>query len=415
MDIKKSKRDVCRLCESKNLELVVPLVPTPVAEKYLTKEQLNQKEAICPLDLYMCSSCGHVQLLDIIDPKFLYSDYTYSSGNSSGLVQHFKEYADKIVNKYKPKKNSLVIDVGSNDGTLLHFFKNYRLKVLGVDPAKEIAEKATLNGIKTLPEFMNMELSQSIKKEHGLAKIITANNAFAHMDDLSGMLESIKALLSDDGIFVFEASYLLDVIQKILLGTIFHEHHSYHSLKPLIKFMKRFNMEIIDVERVSIQGGSLIGTAQIFGGPYKISSSVKKLVKLEEREKLDKPETIKKFSKKMKKLKDELGNMLADYKSQGKTIAGFGAARSGTTLITQMGIGKLLDFIVDDSPEKQGKFTPGDHILVRPTNAIYQKKPDYLFVLAWIHAKKIIENNKRYIDEGGHFIICFPEIKIIGK
>ena len=415
MDIIKSKRDVCRLCESKNLELVVPLVPTPVAEKYLTKEQLNQKEAICPLDLYMCSSCGHVQLLDIIDPKFLYSDYTYSSGNSSGLVQHFKEYADKIVNKYKPKKNSLVIDVGSNDGTLLYFFKNYRLKVLGVDPAKEIAEKATSKGIKTLPEFMNMELSQSIKKEHGLAKIITANNAFAHMDDLSGMLESIKALLSDDGIFVFEVSYLLDVIQKILLGTIFHEHHSYHSLKPLIKFMKRFNMEIIDVERVSIQGGSLIGTAQISGGPYKISSSVKKIVELEEREKLDKPETIKKFSKKMKKLKDELGNMLADYKNQGKTIAGFGAARSGTTLITQMGIGKLLDFIVDDSPEKQGKFTPGDHILVRPTNAIYQKKPDYLFILAWIHAKKIIENNKRYIDEGGHFIICFPEIKIIGK
>ena len=415
MDIIKSKRDVCRLCESKNLELVVPLVPTPVAEKYLTKEQLNQKEAICPLDLYMCSSCGHVQLLDIIDPNFLYSDYTYSSGNSSGLVQHFKEYADKIVNKYKPKKNSLVIDVGSNDGTLLYFFKNYRLKVLGVDPAKEIAEKATSKGIKTLPEFMNMELSQSIKKEHGLAKIITANNAFAHMDDLSGMLESIKALLSDDGIFVFEVSYLLDVIQKILLGTIFHEHHSYHSLKPLIKFMKRFNMEIIDVERVSIQGGSLIGTAQISGGPYKISSSVKKIVELEEREKLDKPETIKKFSQKMKKLKDELGNMLADYKNQGKTIAGFGAARSGTTLITQMGIGKLLDFIVDDSPEKQGKFTPGDHILVRPTNAIYQKKPDYLFILAWIHAKKIIENNKRYIDEGGHFIICFPEIKIIGK
>jgi hypothetical protein len=229
------------------------------------------------------------------------------------------------------------------------------------------------------------------------------------------MLKSIKALMSSDGIFIFEVSYLLDVIQKVLLGTIFHEHHSYHSLKPLIKFMKRFNMEIIDVERVTIQGGSLIGTAQITGGPHKISPSVKKLVELEAKEKLDKPETIKNFAKKMKKLKDELGSMLANYRSQGKTIAGFGAARSGTTLITQMGIGKLLDFIVDDNPEKQGKFTPGDHILVRPTNAIFEKKPDYLFILAWVHAKKIIENNKRYLDEGGHFIICFPEIKIIGK
>tara|TARA_Y100000031_G_scaffold146417_1_gene180316 strand:+ start:2557 stop:3807 length:1251 start_codon:yes stop_codon:yes gene_type:complete len=415
MNITKSKRDVCRLCENTNLELVVPLAPTPVAEKYLTEEQLDQKEMICPLDLYMCKSCGHVQLLDVIDPKFLYSDYTYSSGNSSGLVQHFKEYADKIIDKYKPKKNSLVVDIGSNDGTLLRFFKNYGLKVLGIDPAKEIAEKTTSSGIKTLPEFMNIELSQSIKKEYGLAKIITANNSFAHSDDLIGMLKSIKALMSSDGIFIFEVSYLLDVIQKVLLGTIFHEHHSYHSLKPLIKFMKRFNMEIIDVERVTIQGGSLIGTAQITGGPHKISPSVKKLVELEAKEKLDKPETIKNFAKKMKKLKDELGSMLANYRSQGKTIAGFGAARSGTTLITQMGIGKLLDFIVDDNPEKQGKFTPGDHILVRPTNAIFEKKPDYLFILAWVHAKKIIENNKRYLDEGGHFIICFPEIKIIGK
>ncbi len=201
MNIIKSKRNVCRLCESSNLELVIPLMPTPVAEKYLTKDQLNQKEIICPLDLYMCKVCAHVQLLDIIDPKFLYSDYTYSSGNSSGLVQHFREYADKIIDKYKPKKNSLVIDVGSNDGTLLGFFKDYGLKVLGVDPAKEIAQKATLNGIKTLPEFMNAELSQSIKKKYGLAKIITANNAFAHMDDLIGMLESIKALMSPDGIF----------------------------------------------------------------------------------------------------------------------------------------------------------------------------------------------------------------------
>ena len=156
MEITKIKRDVCRLCQEKNLELVVPLAPTPVAEKYLTKNQLNQKEIICPLDLYMCKSCGHVQLLDIIDPKFLYSDYTYSSGNSSGLVKHFKEYADNIVNKYKPKKGSLVVDIGSNDGTLLNFFKQNGLKVLGIDPAKEIAEKATSKGIKTLPEFMNL-------------------------------------------------------------------------------------------------------------------------------------------------------------------------------------------------------------------------------------------------------------------
>ena len=415
MKITITKRDVCRLCQGKNLELVVPLAPTPVAEKYLTKNQLNKKEIICPLDLYMCKSCGHVQLLDIIDHKFLYSNYTYSSGDSSGLVKHFKEYADNIVNKYKPKKGSLVVDIGSNDGTLLNFFKQNGLKVLGIDPAKEIAEKATSKGIKTLPEFMNLELSQQIKNDYGLAQIVTANNAFAHMDDLIGMLKSIRTLMLPDGIFVFEISYLLDVIQKVLLGTIFHEHHSYHSLKPLVKFMKRYDMEIIDAERVTIQGGSLIVTAQLIGGPHKISSSVNELIELEEKYKLDNTETLKIFSHRIKKLKNELGSMLVNYKKQGKTIAGFGAARSGTTLITQMGIGKMLDFIVDDNPEKQGKFTPGDHILVKPTSTIYKKKPDYLFILAWIHAKKIMRENKKYIDEGGHFIICFPEVKVIGK
>ena len=159
-----SKRKTCRLCESKNLSLAVPLTPTPVAEKYLSKNQLGSKELIAPLDLYICKSCGHVQLLDIINPNFLYSDYTYSSGNSAGLVKHFKEYADNIIKKYKPIKKSLVVDIGSNDGTLLSFFQKYGLNVLGVDPAKEIAKKASSKGIKTLPKFMNLSLSKDIRK-----------------------------------------------------------------------------------------------------------------------------------------------------------------------------------------------------------------------------------------------------------
>jgi SAM-dependent methyltransferase len=415
MKIVHTKRDNCRLCEENILEQVVPLEPTPVAEKYLSKDQLKDEELVCPLDLYMCESCGHVQLLDIIDPKFLYNDYTYSSGNSPGLVKHFSEYANNVIKKYNPEKNSLVVDVGSNDGTLLNFFKQNSLKVLGVDPAKEIAEKATSQGIETLPEFMNLKVAREIKAKYGLAKIVTANNAFAHSDNLIEILESIKLIMKPDGIFVFEVSYLLDVIQKVLLGTIFHEHHSYHSLIPLIKFLKKFNLEIINVERVSIQGGSLIGTVQIIGGSQKISSSVKELVDLEVKEKLNSTETLKNFAKKIKTLKKELNEIFTKIKKEGKSIVGYGAARSGTTLITQMNLGKLIDYIVDDSPQKQGKFTPGDHILVKPTSTIYEKKPDYIFILAWIHAKNIIKNNKKFLDQGGFFIICSPEIKIIGK
>ena len=287
----------CSICNKKFLK-IIDLGRQPCADTFVNSKLRANLLPKFPLQVGFCD-CFHFTAINKISAYQRYQKfkYSYTADNSPVSRHHFKSIAKKLSKKIKLNRNSFVIEAGSNDGTFLSVIKKIsKAKVLGVDPAKEIAEKATLNGIKTLPEFMNMELSQSIKKEHGLAKIITANNAFAHMDDLSGMLESIKALLSDDGIFVFEASYLLDVIQKILLGTIFHEHHSYHSLKPLIKFMKRFNMEIIDVERVSIQGGSLIGTAQIFGGPYKISSSVKKLVKLEEREKLDKPETIKKFS-----------------------------------------------------------------------------------------------------------------------
>ena len=313
------------------------------------------------------------------------------------------------------KKKSLVVDIGSNDGTLLSFFKKHGLNVLGVDPAKEIAKKASSNGIKTLPKFMNLTLSKDIRKKFGLADIVTANNAFAHGDDLIGLLKSIKNIMKPNGIFVFEVSYLLDVIEKILLGTIFHEHHSYHSLKPLIKFMSSNNMEIIDVERVSIQGGSLIGTAQIIGGPHKISPSVKKLISLENKKKIDKLKTLKKFSKKLYSLKVKIKKKFINLKKDGKTIAGYGAARSGTTLITQMGLGKLIDFIVDDSTQKQGRYTPGDHIIVKPTNAIYKKKPDYVLILAWIHAKNIIKNNQEYLSKGGQFITCFPEIKYVKK
>ena len=415
MKIVHTKRDNCRLCEENILEQVVPLEPTTVAEKYLSKDQLKDEELVCPLDLYMCESCGHVQLLDIIDPKFLYNDYTYSSGNSPGLVKHFSEYANNVIKKYNPEKNSLVVDVGSNDGTLLNFFKQNSLKVLGVDLAKGITIKATSQGIETLPEFMNLKVAREIKAKYGLAKIVTANNAFAHSDNLIEILESIKLIMKPDGIFVFEVSYLLDVIQKVLLGTIFHEHHSYHSLIPLIKFLKKFNLEIINVERVSIQGGSLIGTVQIIGGSQKISSSVKELVDLEVKEKLNSTETLKNFAKKIKTLKKELNEIFTKIKKEGKSIVGYGAARSGTTLITQMNLGKLIDYIVDDSPQKQGKFTPGDHILVKPTSTIYEKKPDYIFILAWIHAKNIIKNNKKFLDQGGFFIICSPEIKIIGK
>ena len=410
-----SKRDNCRLCESKKLELVVPLLPTPVAEKYLDEKELKNKELFCPLNLYMCLGCGHVQLLDIVEPNFLYNNYTYSSGRSKGLVNHFKDYAKQVCKKFNPNKDSLVIDIGSNDGTLLKFFKDHDLRVLGVDPANEIALKATSEGIKTIPKFFDQDLATKIVKEYGKAKIITANNAFAHMDNLKEIMEGIKILMKEDSIFVFEISYLLDVIEKVLLGTIFHEHHSYHSITPLKQFFNNFDMELIDITRNNIQGGSLVGVVQFKKGKYNINNSVNETLKLEKEKKIDEIETFKVFANNLNITKQKVKSLFDQITQKKKIIAGFGGARSGTTLITQMQIGNMIEYMVDDNELKQGKYSPGDHILVRPTNYIYEKMPDYLVILAWVHSKNIIRNHQKYLEMGGSFIICFPELEVISK
>ena len=363
----------------------------------------------------MCLNCGHVQLLDIVEPNFLYNNYTYSSGHSKGLVDHFEDYVHQICEKFKPKNNSLIIDIGSNDGTLLKFFKNKNLKVLGIDPANEIALKATNEGINTIPKFFNKKLAEEIVQEHGKAKIVTANNAFAHMDDLKGIMDGVTILMKEDAIFVFEISYLVDVIDKVLLGTIFHEHHSYHSISPLKLFFEKFNMELIDIKRNNIQGGSIIGVAQFKNGEYIKDKSVDDILKLEVEKKIDKIETFKNFSKNIDNTKKKVKNLFQEISNQNKTIAGFGAARSGTTLITQMQLGNMINYIVDDNETKQGKYSPGDHIFIRPTSYIYENMPDYLLILAWIHKKNIIRDHQKYIQKGGSFIVCFPELEIISK
>jgi SAM-dependent methyltransferase len=412
--IKVTRKNTCRLCDSTRLELVVPLAPTPVAEKYVSKDEIHVEQPVYPLDLYLCRECGHVQLLDVVDPEFLFDNYTYMSGNTKPLVQHFDEVAEQTISRFHVAPNSLVADIGSNDGSLLRCFQKRGVRVIGVDPAKDIARKATEAGIPTIPEFFTPELAGRMKREHGPASVVCAFNVFAHADDLAGMAESIRMLLAPDGVFVFEASYLLDIIERVLLGTIFHEHLSHHSMKPMASFLRRHGMELIDVQRNMIQGGSVVGTVQLLGGPHPVASSVKAILELEAQAGLDQPATFQAFAGKLQRLKTELGGRMTEFKRQGKTIWGYGAARSGTTLIAQMGLGKVISYIVDDSTDKQNKYNPGDHIPILPSKALVEQKPDYVFILAWIHASKIIENNRAYLEQGGQFIVCFPEIQIIG-
>lgn len=412
--IKKSrKRQTCRLCESKNLDLVVPLSPTPLAEKYFSDSETAGKQEFYDMDLHMCLDCGHVQLLEVVDPDILWDDYTYHSGQTQGIIDHFKDCAERIIKHHPPLNKSFVIDIGSNDGSFLRCFQERGFRVLGIDPAKKIAQKATESGIKTIADFLSNGLAKKITAQHGSASIVTAFNVFAHTDDLEGMIKSIRKLLSPNGIFVFEVSYLQNIIDDMLLGTFFHEHLSHHSVKPLIQFLERNGLELIDLQRVSIQGGSLIGIAQLVGGPHTVSASVAEIVSIEEDRLLDRPETLRSFADKLSGLRQQVSKLTEGWQEGELTVAGFGAARSGNTLIAQMGLADLIDFIVDDHPQKVNKHIGGYGIPVFPTQELTERRPDYTFILAWIHAKKIIASNREYLNAGGKFIVCCPELKII--
>ena len=407
-------RDNCRLCQSSNLVSVLKLASTPPANAFVKKDKCNLEQKKYPLQLYFCNTCNHVQLTDIVDPSELFENYVYVSGTSPVFVDHFKNYAQTIIKKYRPSIENYVLDIGSNDGTLLKFFKEMGYKVIGVDPAKEISKKANEEGILTINDFFDMKTAEKIKNKYSHASLITANNVFAHCDDLSGITDAVSKILAPNGFFVFEVSYLVDVYQKTLFDTIYHEHLSYHSVKPLIKFFESKNMTLIDVIKVNTHGGSIRCVVKNCAVKEEMQNSVRNFVELENKLAFNNSCTFINFSKKIEERKKELCQLIKNIKADKKTIAGFGAPAKATTLMYEFGLNNdILDFIVDDSPLKQGLFSPGLHIPIYSSSQIETLKPDYLLILAWNFADSIIKNNQKFLETGGKFIIPLPTLEVI--
>src|SRR6266545_2393801 len=218
------RRDTCRLCEGRNLDLVLPLKPSALADAYVPRERLGEPQPAFAMDVFLCRDCGHVQLLEVVDPAALFRHYLYTTSGSLGLVEHFRNYADGTLEQLQVSRGSLVVDIGSNEGVLLRFFQERRMRVVGVDAAKNIAAAATAGGIETIPDFFTLTLARQIRADRGPAAIITANNVFAHADDLPDMVDGIRELLRPDGVFIFEVIYLVDMVQKLTFDTIYHEH-----------------------------------------------------------------------------------------------------------------------------------------------------------------------------------------------
>lgn len=359
----------------------------------------------------LCSTCSHLQLHHVVDPALLFRDYVYAAGTSPVFVAHFQRYAEEAIARFKLEAGDLVVDVGSNDGTLLRFFQSNGLRVLGIDPARRIAREATEAGIPTLPEFFDTAVARRIRTEHGPARLVTANNVCAHVDDLAGLIAAVRELLSPDGVFIFEVSYALDVFEKTLFDTIYHEHLDYHSVKPLISFFERAGLPLFAAERVPTHGGSLRGIAGVGRAAHE---SIEQRLAEEGAAQIDCATTWRAWSAKIDAVGDELLSLLRGLKADGRSIAGYGAPAKATTLLENFGLGReTLDFIADDSRLKQGLLTPGSHIPVVAADALYERKPDYLLVLAWNFADSIIARHARFREGGGRFIVPLPEVRLV--
>ena len=305
------------------------------------------------------------------------------------------------------------MDLGSNDGTLLAAFKKCGMRVLGVEPARHIAARATANGIETVAEFFGPEVARKMAAQYGSAKLITANNVFANIDDIISWVAAINELLAEDGVFVFESCYLADLLQNMVFDFIYHEHLSAFSVRPIKALFERSGLKLAAVERIGTKGGSLRYFIQREGGPVADDGSVTALLAYEESMGLYRKETFAAFAGKVDLLKQKTAGFLDQLKREGKSIAGFGASITGTTLIHHFGIGHHLDYLVDDNTAKHGRFSPGLHLPVLPTSELYQRKPDYVLILAWRFADQFMGNHRAYLADGGRFIIPVPEFKVI--
>ena len=408
-------RTRCRMCDGDHLEKVMELTPTPPGNNFLKKEEIDTAEPCYPLDLYFCDDCHHVQLGHVVDPKILYqNNYPYVSATSSQFVRHLNEYADAMVERFALQPGSLVADIGSNDGTCLRAFKQHGMKVLGVDPAENIAEAATAAGIETIGQFFSLKLAQQLKEQYGAAKFITSHNACAHIDQLDGVMRGVAHWLDDGGVFVLEVGYLVDVYSNLWFDTIYHEHCDYHTVGPFEKLFERTGLELVAVQRVSPQGGSIRIMAQKAGGNFKRDESILQLMDLEVELGLDQPSTFALYLERINVAGKGLRTLIRSIKAENKSIAAYGATTKSTTMLAQFGVNAdSIDFIVDDNPLKQGLFSPRLHIPVVPTGELYRRRPDYVLVLAWNFAEPIMAMHKAYAEQGGRFILPMPTPRIV--
>lgn len=404
----------CRFCDKKDVFKFLELGTMALANSFLTREELSTiKEPAYPLDVFFCEQCGLVQIGHVVPPDALFSNYIYFSATSDLVHKHADYLAKSFQKRFNLNAGSLVVEIASNDGTVLQYFKKTGVKTLGVEPAGNIAKVAVQAGIETVNEFFNEPTSGSVKKRYGAADVILGRHVFAHVPEIHGFVKGLKILLAQNGVVAIEAPYLIDFVEKNEFDTVYHEHYSYLSFRAMSHLFSVYGMEVFDAERVPIHGGSII---YFIGhkGAHQKTETIAALMKAELGRNLDKKETYVAFAERTSALKAGLLGLLRDLKRSGKRIAAYGAPAKGNTLLNYCGITTdLVEYTVDKSPYKQNLYTPGAHLPVYHPDKLAQDRPDYVLLLAWNFADEILVQQKAYRDKGGKFILPIPEVRIV--
>ena len=405
--------DACRSCASKRLELVLDLGLTPLANSLVGEKQLSDPEPQFPLKLVFCADCSLLQITETVDPEVLFREYLYFSSFSDTMLEHAKQSAERLIKELALGPSSRVVEIASNDGYLLKHFVEHGIEVLGIEPALNIAKVAREQGVTTKADFFSAKLAKSLADESKQADLILANNVFAHVAELGDVVDGIRTLLAANGRAVIEVPYARTMIEKIEFDTIYHEHLCYYSVTALDRLFSRHELSLVSVEALSIHGGSL----RLFvahANDSKPDSSVARYLDEERQLGMDELSFYADFAKRVEDLKTALVSLLTKLKQDGKTLAAYGAAAKGSTLLNSCDLDpNLLDFVVDRSTYKQGRYFPGLRLPIHAPEKLLEAMPDHVVLLTWNFAEEILKQQAEYRNRGGRMIIPIPEVRIV--
>ncbi len=408
--------DTCRACGGRSLIPYLNLGYIPLVNRYLRKEDLSKSELSFPLQINYCKECSMSQLSIVVNPHILFDEYYYRSSMSRTFQQHCRKLAEDTKKRFALTNNSLVVEVASNDGILLRELKATGVKFVGVEPAKNLAKIANSEGLTTHNAFWNNQTASDVKSIYGSADVVVMQNVFAHIHDLDSALSGVDDVLKDDGVLIIEVPYMISFINKTEFDTAYHEHLSYFLIRPLTFLFTRHNMTLFDVEEFDMHGGSVrVYVKKTRSNKNKVETEkIKKSLDLEEELGMYQIETYLRFSNHIAQIKSELQLFLRGLKSRGQKIAAFGASAKGNVLLNYCEIGKeTIDYIIDETPEKQGKYYPGNHIPIISPEVLRSSRPDYLVILPWNFVDEIISKTRHFKEAGGRYIIPIPALRII--